>query len=85
MALPVYGVPVITQADARGRRGEPRLVLTDHYPDFLYKLNLQMKGGDNMVWTPERGATIVDKPFETLWEEYKAATCCAGNDRSCCK
>jgi hypothetical protein len=61
------------------------LFLENRYPDFLYKLNLQMKGGDNMVWTPARGATIVNKPFETLWEEYKAAACCAGSDRSCCR
>ena len=61
------------------------LWLENKYPDFLYKLNLQMKGGDNMVWTPARGATIVNKPFETLWTEYQAATCCAGTDKSCCK
>jgi hypothetical protein len=61
------------------------LFLENRYPGFLYKLNLQMKGGDNMLWTPERGATIVDKPFETLWTEYQAAACCAGADRSCCK
>jgi hypothetical protein len=28
---------------------------------------------------------IAGKPFETLFEEYKAAACCAGADRSCCK
>ena len=61
------------------------LYLENKYPDFLYKLNLQMRGGDNMVWTPARGATIVNKPFEELWIEYQAATCCAGADRSCCK
>ena len=61
------------------------LWLENTYPDFLYKLNLQMKGGDNMLWTPARGATIVDKSFEQLWSEYQAATCCAGTDRSCCK
>jgi hypothetical protein len=61
------------------------LWLENQYPDFLYKLNLQMRGGDNMVWTPARGATIVNKPFEELWTEYQAATCCAGDDRSCCK
>jgi hypothetical protein len=61
------------------------LFLENKYPGFLYKLNLQMKGGDNMLWTPERGATIVNKPFETLWTEYQAAACCAGADRSCCK
>jgi hypothetical protein len=61
------------------------LWLENKYPDFLYKLNLQMKGGDNMIWTPARGATIVNKPFEELWTEYTAATCCAGTDRTCCK
>jgi hypothetical protein len=61
------------------------LFLENKYPDFLYKLNLQMKGGDNMVWTPAQGATIVDKSFEVLWTEYQAATCCAGAERSCCK
>jgi hypothetical protein len=61
------------------------LFLENRYPGFLHKLNLQMKGGDNMVWTPERGATIVNKPFEQLWTEYQAASCCAGTDRSCCK
>jgi hypothetical protein len=61
------------------------LWLENTYPDFLYKLNLQMKGGDNMLWTPARGATIVDKTFETLWSEYQAAACCAGATRTCCK
>jgi hypothetical protein len=61
------------------------LFLENRYPDFLYKLNLQMRGGDNMVWTPARGATIANKSFEVLWSEYQAATCCAGADRSCCK
>lgn len=61
------------------------LFLDNKYPDFLYKLNLQMRGGDNMVWTPARGATIVNKSFEVLWSEYQAAACCAGADRSCCK
>jgi hypothetical protein len=60
------------------------LFLENKYPGFLYQLNLQMKGGDGMVWTPARGATIVGKPFEELWNEYRAATCCAGSDRSCC-
>jgi hypothetical protein len=61
------------------------LWLENAYPDFLYKLNLQMKGGDNMIWTPARGATIVNRPFETLWSEYQAAACCAGATRTCCK
>jgi hypothetical protein len=61
------------------------LWLENTYPGFLYKLNLQMRGGDNMIWTPARGAMIANKPFETLWDEYKAAACCAGADRSCCK
>ena len=60
------------------------LWLNNAYPDFLYKLNLQMKGGDNMVWTPARGATIANKSFEQLWTEYQAAACCAGSNRSCC-
>jgi hypothetical protein len=61
------------------------LWLENAYPDFLYKLNLQMKGGDNMIWTPARGATIVNKTFEELWTEYQAAACCAGTNRTCCQ
>jgi hypothetical protein len=61
------------------------LWLDNQYPGFLYKLNLQMKGGDNMLWTPARGATIAGKSFEALWTEYQAAACCAGTNLSCCK
>jgi hypothetical protein len=61
------------------------LWLDNQYPGFLYKLNLQMKGGDNMIWTPARGATIANKSFEALWTEYQGAACCAGTNLTCCK
>jgi hypothetical protein len=61
------------------------LFLENQYPDFLYKLNAQLKGGDGVAWAPDMGTAIANKTFETLWIEYTAATCCDGATRTCCK
>jgi hypothetical protein len=61
------------------------LFLENQYPDFLYKLNAQMKGGDGTAWSPAMGTSIAGKTFDVLWSEYTAATCCAGATRTCCR
>jgi len=42
----------------------------DHYPDFVYKLNLTMDERDGKKWTPEAFKTITGKTVEQLWADY---------------
>ena len=55
------------------------------HPDFLYKLNLLMKGRDMKAFTPEDATAIAGVSLDALWTEYKTATCCSGTNTTCCK
>jgi hypothetical protein len=55
------------------------------YPDFIYKLNVQMTGGDGKSWTPEMATPIAGVTLDAMWKEYQAAACCSGNNTTCCK
>ena len=55
------------------------------HPDFIYKLNATMKGGDKIPWTPAEIQKITGKSGDQLWTEYQAAACCQGATRTCCK
>jgi hypothetical protein len=55
------------------------------YPDFIYKLNLQMTGGDGKAWTPEMATPIAGVSLDDLWKQYQAAACCNGANATCCK
>lgn len=55
------------------------------YPDFIYKLNLQMTGGDGKAWTPDMATPIAGVSLDDLWKQYQTAACCKGANTSCCK
>jgi hypothetical protein len=55
------------------------------HPDFLYKLNILMKGRDMKAFTPEDATAIAGVSLDALWTEYKTATCCSGTNTTCCK
>jgi hypothetical protein len=54
-------------------------------PDFLYKLNIQMKGRDGKAWMPADATAIGGVSLDDLWTEYKTAACCNGTNTTCCK
>jgi len=55
------------------------------YPDFIYKLNVQMTGGDGKAWTPEMATAIAGVSLDDLWKQYQVAACCKGTNTTCCK
>jgi hypothetical protein len=55
------------------------------YPDFIYKLNVQMTGGDGKAWTPDMATPIAGVSLDDLWKQYQAAACCKGTNTTCCK
>ncbi len=55
-----------------------------NHPDFLYRLNATMKGKDGKPWAPADATSITGKTIDALWNDYKAAACCSGSQRSCC-
>jgi hypothetical protein len=55
------------------------------YPDFLYKLNQQLKGRDGKAWTPADATSIAGVTLDDMWKEYQAAACCSGTTTTCCK
>jgi len=55
------------------------------YPDFIYKLNVQMTGGDGKAWTPDMATAIAGVSLDDLWKQYQVATCCKGSNTTCCK
>lgn len=54
------------------------------YPDFLYQLNLAMKAGDGLSWSPDTIETITGQSVDALWTEYQSAACCKGTTQDCC-
>ena len=55
------------------------------HPDFLYKLNLQLRGRDGRAWKPADATAIAGVSLDALWTEYQAAACCSGASTTCCK
>jgi hypothetical protein len=55
------------------------------YPDYIYKLNLLLKGRDNHAFTPADATPIAGVSLDALWAEYKTAACCSGSNTTCCK
>jgi len=55
------------------------------HPDFIYKLNLQMTGGDGKQWSPDQATPIAGVTLDALWKEYQGAACCNGANTTCCK
>jgi hypothetical protein len=55
------------------------------FPDFLYRMNLSMKAGDGVAWTPQTIQDITGTSVDALWQEYKTASCCLGTNVSCCR
>jgi hypothetical protein len=55
------------------------------FPDFLYRMNLSMKAGDGVSWSPQAIGDITGSSVDGLWQEYKGASCCVGATQSCCK
>ncbi|HEY0713241.1 MAG TPA: basic secretory protein-like protein [Polyangia bacterium] len=55
------------------------------HPDFLYKLNLLMKGRDMKAFTPADATAITGTSLDDLWREYQTAACCSDSSTACCK
>jgi hypothetical protein len=55
------------------------------HPDFLYKLNLLMKGRDMKPFTPADATAIAGTSLDDLWREYQTAACCSDTNTACCK
>ena len=54
-------------------------------PDFMYKLNLMMKGRDGKAFAPADATAIGGVSLDALWTEYQGAACCSGTTTTCCK
>lgn len=54
-------------------------------PDFLYRLNLSMKPGDGIAWTPDTITDIAGETVDGLWAQYQLAACCSGSAQTCCR
>ena len=55
------------------------------HQDFVYRLNLSMKGGDGVAWAPAAFEKITSATVDELWAEYLGAACCSGSTQTCCK
>jgi hypothetical protein len=56
------------------------------HPGFVYEMNLAMKAGDGVAWSPEASfQAITGETLEALWAEYQASACCKGKVQDCCK
>jgi hypothetical protein len=60
------------------------LYIENQHPDFVYELNLTM-AQDAVPWSPDSIEDITGKSAADWWTEFQGASCCEGDNQSCCQ